>query len=142
MGADKITANNTVFTTTKEYLRTANESLLFVTARPAIVMASGQGMYLMDTEGREYLDFVGGWAVTCLGHSPEVIHKALFEQSQLLVNASPAFLNKPMIELADLLTKVSGFERVFFASTGGEANEGAINLTVQQNKVFSFNTIN
>jgi acetylornithine/N-succinyldiaminopimelate aminotransferase len=128
MEANKVIANNKVFATTKEYLRTASESLLFVTARPPVVMASGRGMHLMDTEGKEYLDFVGGWAVTCLGHSPEVIHKALFKQSQLLVNASPAFLNEPMIELADLLTKVSGFERVFFASTGAEANESAIKL--------------
>jgi acetylornithine/N-succinyldiaminopimelate aminotransferase len=121
-------ANNAAFMTTEDYLNIANQALLFVTSRPPVVMASGQGMYLLDTEGKRYLDFVGGWAVTCLGHSPEVIHRTLALQSQLLVNASPAFLNKPMIELAELLTRISGFERVFFASTGAEANEGAIKL--------------
>ncbi len=121
-------ASNTALLSTQDYLAAADRALLFVTRRPPVVMASGRGMYLTDTEGKEYLDFVGGWAVTCLGHSPQVIHKTLAEQSQQLVNASPAFLNKPMIELADLLTSVSGFERVFFASTGAEANEGAIKL--------------
>jgi len=121
-------ASNAALISTQDYLAVADRALLFVTRRPPVVMASGRGMYLTDTEGKEYLDFVGGWAVTCLGHSPQVIHKTLAEQSQQLVNASPAFLNKPMIELADLLTSVSGFERVFFASTGAEVNEGAIKL--------------
>jgi acetylornithine/N-succinyldiaminopimelate aminotransferase len=114
--------------TTTDYLNIANRALLYLTSRPSVVMASGRGMYLVDTEGKRCLDFVGGWAVTCLGHSPEVIHAAIAGQSQLLVNASPAFLNKPMIELADLLTRISGLERVFFASTGAEANESAIKL--------------
>ncbi len=128
MSHNEAKAKNTALKTTKDYLSVANQALLFVTSRPPVVMASGQGMYLVDTEGKKYLDFVGGWAVTCLGHSPEVIHRALAVQSQMLVNASPAFLNKPMIELADLLTRISGFERVFFASTGAEANESAIKL--------------
>lgn len=114
--------------TTKDYLEAAERSLLFVAPRPSVVMASGRGIRLTDTEGNEYLDFVGGWAVTCLGHSPEAIRKALVAQSELLVNASPSFLNKPMIELADLLAEVSGLQRVFLASTGAEANEGAIKL--------------
>ena len=105
-------ASNAALISTQDYLAVADRALLFVTRRPPVVMASGRGMYLTDTEGKEYLDFVGGWAVTCLGHSPQVIRKTLAEQSQQLVNASPAFLNKPMIELADLLTSVSGFERV------------------------------
>lgn len=114
--------------TTNDYLEAADRSLLFVTSRPPVVMASGRGMRLTDTEGKEYLDFVGGWAATCLGHSPEAVRKALAAQSPLLVNASPSFLNKPMVELADLLARVSGLERVFLASTGAEANEGAIKL--------------
>ncbi len=70
-------ANNAALKSTQDYLVAADRALLFVTRRPLVVMASGRGMYLTDTEGKEYLDFVGGWAVTCLGHSPEVIHKTL-----------------------------------------------------------------
>jgi acetylornithine/N-succinyldiaminopimelate aminotransferase len=114
--------------TTKEYLKAAGRSLLFITKRPPIVMASGHGMYLVDTEDKEYLDFIGGWAVTCLGHSPKVIQKTLAAQASLLVNASPAFFNQPMIELAAFITRLSGLERVFFANTGSEANESAIKL--------------
>lgn len=113
---------------TKKLLKTAETRLLKVTNRPGIIMQSGQGLNLMDTEGNEYLDFIGGWAVNCLGHSPRVIADVLAEQSRTLVNASPSFYNVPMLEYADLLTRHCCFDRVFFTSTGAEANEGAIKL--------------
>ncbi|MDP4088223.1 MAG: acetylornithine/succinylornithine family transaminase [Bacillota bacterium] len=113
---------------TAELLKEAKDNILFNTVRPDIVMEKGRGMYLWDTEGKKYLDFVGGWAVNCLGHSPEVISKALERQAAELVNASPSFYNRPMIEFAKLLTDNSCFDRVFFTSTGAEANEGAIKL--------------
>ncbi|UKS30446.1 aspartate aminotransferase family protein [Paenibacillus sp. HWE-109] len=113
---------------TEELLHEANSSILFVANRPQIVMEHGEGMYVWDTEGKKYLDFIGGWAVTALGHSPKVIADALVQQAGKLVNVSPAFYNKPMIEFAQLLTGLSGLERVFFGSTGAEANESAIKL--------------
>lgn len=106
----------------------AKNSILFTAARPEIVMERGEGMYLWDTEGKRYLDFVGGWAVTCLGHSPAVIQQALSSQAGTLVNTSPSYYNKPMLEFASRLTELSGFDRVFFGSSGAEANEGAIKL--------------
>ncbi|BBH19216.1 acetylornithine aminotransferase [Paenibacillus baekrokdamisoli] len=109
-------------------LEEAKDSILFTAARSDIVMERGEGMYLWDTEGKLYLDFIGGWAVTCLGHSPAVIREALERQASVLVNASPAFYNKPMLELAKLLTDLSCFDKVFFASSGAEANESAIKL--------------
>ncbi|KNY28333.1 aspartate aminotransferase family protein [Pseudobacteroides cellulosolvens] len=111
-----------------KYLTELAKSILFTAARPEIVMECGKGMYLWDSSGKKYLDFIGGWAVTCLGHCPEAISKALKNQSDLLINASPAFFNKPMLEFAQLLTNISCFDRVFFASSGAEANEGAIKL--------------
>lgn len=113
---------------TNELLSEANKSILFTTKRPNIVMERGEGMYLWDTEGKAYLDFVGGWAVTSLGHCSTVLKEALINQSNTLINASPSFYNKPMIEFAKLLTDNSCFDRVFFASSGSEANEGAIKL--------------
>lgn len=113
---------------TEELLREANKSILYITNWPNFVMEKGEGMYLWDTDGKKYLDFIGGWAVTALGHCPEAITNALTQQSTKLINASPAFYNVPMIEFAKLLTDKSCFDKVFFASTGAEANEGAIKL--------------
>lgn len=104
------------------------ESLMYITNRPEIVFVRGEGSILHDDKGRSYLDFVQGWAVNCLGHAPAEIRAALNAQSALLINPSPAFYNAPMIELAGLLTARSAFDRVFFANTGAEANEGAIKL--------------
>ncbi|WP_202113273.1 aspartate aminotransferase family protein [Paenibacillus sp. MMS18-CY102] len=103
-------------------------TILFTAHRPEAVMERGEGMYLWDTEGHEYLDFIGGWAVNSLGHCPAAIQQALAEQSAKLVCASPGFYNKPMLEFAEQLTALSCFDRVFFGSTGAEANESAIKL--------------
>lgn len=113
---------------TSQLLAEANRSILFTAVRPEIVMERGEGMYLWDTDGKKYLDFIGGWAVTCLGHSPVLIKETLEQQASTLVNSSPAFYNKSMIEFAALLTDLSCFDRAFFASSGAEANEGAIKL--------------
>lgn len=113
---------------TKEFLEEANKSILFTTKRPDIVMERGEGVYLWDTEGKSYLDFMGGWAVTALGHCPKVLTEALINQSKILINASPSYYNKPMIEFSKLLTDNSCFDRVFFTNSGSEANEGAIKL--------------
>jgi acetylornithine/N-succinyldiaminopimelate aminotransferase len=85
-------------------------------------------MWLTDHNGKRYLDYLQGWAVNCLGHSPACIQEALITQSKKLINPSPAFYNAPMVELASLLTANSCFDRVFFANSGAEANEGAIKL--------------
>lgn len=106
----------------------AERSLLKTTVRPEIVMQRGQGMYLYDTEGKKYLDFIGGWAVNCLGHCPPAVVQAIELQARTLINASPAFYNRPMIEFSELLLSHCCFDRVFFTSTGAEANEGAIKL--------------
>lgn len=104
------------------------EAILFTANRPEVVMEKGRGMYMWDTEGKKYLDFVGGWAVNCLGHSPNIITEALVKQSSTLLNCSPSFYNTQMLKFARLLTQNSCFHKVFFASSGAEANEGAIKL--------------
>ena len=109
-------------------INTADTQLLTVTTRQNVVMQSGSGVRMRDTEGNEYLDFVGGWAVTCLGHSPKVIVDAITEQAQTLVNSSPSYYNLPMLEYTKLLVDNTCMDRVFFASSGAEANEGAIKL--------------
>ncbi len=104
------------------------EALLHVAHKPDLMFTEGRGMWLTDQAGKRYLDFVQGWAVNCLGHSPDPVREALAEQSGRLVNPSPAFHNAPSAELAALLTRHSCFDRVFFGSSGAEANESAIKL--------------
>lgn len=82
---------------TGNLIEQAQHSILFTAARPDVVMEKGKGMYLFDIDGKKYLDFISGWAVNCLGHCPEVIVKALDQQANELVNASPTFYNKKMI---------------------------------------------
>jgi len=103
-------------------------SVMFITKRPDIVMVEGKGSWLIDQNGNRYLDFLQGWAVNCLGHCNPGIVNALHQQAQKLINPSPAFYNEPMIRLSDLLTENSCFNKVFFANSGAEANEGAIKL--------------
>ncbi len=103
-------------------------SLLTITTRPDTVFVEGRGSWLTDEAGKRYLDLVQGWAVNSLGHSPELITRALVQQAGRLVNASPAFHNRPMIELCSRLAALSGLERVFLCSSGAEANEGAVKL--------------
>ena len=91
-------------------------------------MVEGVGSWLTDNNGKRYLDFLQGWAVNCLGHSNPGMIAALNEQAKKLINPSPAFYNEPMIGLSNLLTANSCFNKVFFANSGAEANEGAIKL--------------
>ncbi len=106
----------------------AANALMWITQRPQLVFAEGRGSWLVDQLGKRYLDFVQGWAVNCLGHGHPAIVEALASQAGKLINPSPAFYNEPSLKLAAGLAAHSCFDRVFFASTGAEANEGAIKL--------------
>jgi len=101
---------------------------MFINHRPERTFVRGEGSWIQDSDGRSYLDFVQGWAVNSLGHNPKVVREALQAQAGQVINVGPGYFNAPMIELADLLVQVSGLDRVFFASTGAEANEGAVKL--------------
>lgn len=104
------------------------DALMDITARPPAVFVRGEGSFLWDDSGKRYLDFMQGWAVNCLGHCPPVVADALAAQAKLLLTPSPAFYNAPSLTLAKALTDHSCFDRVFFANSGAEANEGAIKL--------------
>ncbi|MFO7592854.1 MAG: acetylornithine transaminase [Pseudomonadota bacterium] len=99
-----------------------------VTPRPDVVFTRGEGCWLEDRAGRRYMDFVQGWAVNCLGHSPRVVVDALKDQAEKLLGSGPGFYTGPMLRLAESLAGKSVFDEVFFANSGAEANEGAIKL--------------
>jgi acetylornithine/N-succinyldiaminopimelate aminotransferase len=104
------------------------DALMDITARPQAVFVRGEGAWLWDDTGKRYLDFMQGWAVNCLGHSPKIIADALAAQAKELLTPSPAFYNGPSLALAKALVDRSCFDQVFFANSGAEANEGAIKL--------------
>lgn len=104
------------------------DALMNITARPPTVFVKGDGAYLWDDSGKRYLDFMQGWAVNCLGHSPAIVADALAAQAKQLLTPSPAFFNGPSLKLAQALVANSCFDQVFFANSGAEANEGAIKL--------------
>jgi acetylornithine/N-succinyldiaminopimelate aminotransferase len=104
------------------------EALMDITARPKAVFVRGEGSYLWDDSGKRYLDFVQGWAVNCLGHSPNVVADALAAQAHRLITPSPAYYNDMGLKLAKALVDNSCFDQVFFTNSGAEANEGAIKL--------------
>ena len=103
-------------------------AVMKITDRPPVVMVEGHGSRLRDEDGKTYLDFVQGWAVNCLGHSPAVIAETIAFQAGRLINCSPAYHNAEMARLATRLAETSGLAQVFFCNSGAEANEGAIKL--------------
>jgi len=98
------------------------------TVRIPVTLIRGEGVRVWDDKGKEYLDFVCGLAVNCLGHCHPVIVKALSEQAGKLIQTSNWYYTVPQIQLAELLVKCSCMDRVFIANSGLEANEGAVKL--------------
>ncbi|MCL2658522.1 MAG: acetylornithine/succinyldiaminopimelate transaminase [Betaproteobacteria bacterium] len=88
----------------------------------------GAGSRVWDQEGRDYIDFGGGIAVTCLGHAHPALVAALTEQAGKLWHLSNVYTNEPALKLAARLVEKTFAERVFFANSGGEANEAALKL--------------
>jgi len=103
--------------------------------RVPVTLVRGKGALVWDDQGREYLDFVGGWAVNSLGHCPPVVVEALEKQAKTLIQASNQFYTIPQIELAQLLIGHSCLDRVFFCNSGAEANEGATKLARRYGKL-------
>lgn len=96
--------------------------------RPEVRMTRGEGSLLWDHNGKRYLDFIQGWAVNCLGHNPEVVRRAVNAQLEAVINVGPACFNEPALKLTYALSKASGLDKVFLASSGVEANEAAVKL--------------
>ena len=96
--------------------------------RQPMVLVRGEGTRVWDDTGKEYLDFVAGWAVNNLGHSHPAIADAVAEQARVLVQTSNQFYTVPQLELAEVLVENSCLDRVFFCNSGAEANEGAVKL--------------
>jgi len=99
-----------------------------VFSRLPVAIDHGKGMYVYDTKGKKYLDMCAGIAVCSLGHSHPKIIKAIKEQAEKLIHCSNWFYTLPQLELAELLTSLTGMEKAFITNSGTEAAEAAIKL--------------
>ncbi|MBY0355399.1 MAG: aminotransferase class III-fold pyridoxal phosphate-dependent enzyme, partial [Rickettsiales bacterium] len=102
--------------------------LLNVYRRCDIVMERGEGAYLFDTDGKRYLDFAAGIATNALGHAHPLLVQVLSQQATKLWHCSNAYHTQPLDDFASALTQASGFDRVFFCSSGTEAVEAALKI--------------
>ncbi len=104
--------------------------------RQPMTLVKGRGMFVWDSEGKRYMDFVGGVAVCALGHCHPAVVKAISEQAKKLIHVSNLYHIQPQAELAALLAKVSpeGIDKFFFCNSGAEAVEAAMKLAVKHTK--------
>ena len=108
------------------YMEQTEQYVLHTYNRFPVVLESGNGVYLKDTDGKEYLDFAAGIAVYALGYHYPGYDKALKSQIDKVMHTSNLYYNVPMGEAAEKLVKASGMSKVFFTNSGAEAIEGAI----------------
>ncbi|MBO6104964.1 MAG: aminotransferase class III-fold pyridoxal phosphate-dependent enzyme, partial [Methanobrevibacter sp.] len=99
--------------------------------RVPVVLDHGKGVKVWDIEGNEYLDFLAGIAVNCLGHGHPGLVKAIQEQAEKLIHISSIYYNEPATRYAKRLVDATKFDRMFFANSGAEANEGALKLAIK-----------
>jgi len=103
--------------------------------RVPVTLVRGKGARVWDDKGKEYLDFVGGLAVNCLGHCHPVVVKAIEKQARTLIQTALWYYTMPMLQLAELLVKNSCMDRVFIGNSGLEANEGAVKIARRYGKL-------
>jgi len=105
-------------------------ALLPTYRRHPVAFVTGQGSWLVDDEGRRYLDFLSGLSVTSLGHAHAAVTRAVAEQAARLVHVSNLYYTEPQVALAERLAQLLGWPdgRSFLCNSGAEANEAAIKL--------------
>jgi len=108
--------------------QTFDEVMVPVFSPASFVPVRGAGSRVWDTEGRDYIDFTGGIAVTALGHAHPELVRVLREQGETLWHVSNAYTNEPVLRLAKRLESLTFADRAFFANSGAEANEAALKL--------------
>lgn len=112
----------------KRILEDSTHYIMNTYERFPVVLRKGRGMNVWGSDGKEYIDFLGGIAVNILGHCHPRVVIALQKQAQRLLHVSNLYHNEPQIKLAKLLVEHSFADKVFFCNSGAEANEAAIKL--------------
>lgn len=109
-------------------MRSEAALLLPTYERNPVLFTHGRGVYLWDSKGKKYLDFLSGIGVNALGYGHPAIQRVVSEQAKKLIHISNLFFHQYQAELAKRLTKISGLEKAFFCNSGTEAWEGALKL--------------
>ena len=109
-----------------EYMKETNEALLHTYNQFPVVLEHGEGVYLYDTEGKKYLDFAAGYAVSSLGYANEELNTALKAQIDKLCHTSNLYYNTVCGKAAEALKRITKMDRIFFTNSGGESVEGAL----------------
>ncbi len=117
-----------------DYLQTGAATMMRNVGRLPVVFTRGQGSHLWDADGKEYLDFLTGISVLNFGHSHPEITAAMLNQAGKLLHVSNYFYLEEQIQLAEALQELSGYQKVFFANSGAEANEAALKLARKYGK--------
>jgi len=105
-----------------------SQLLLSTYERQPVLFERGQGVYLWDSTGKRYLDFLSGIGVNALGHNHPAIQKVIRSQASRLIHISNLYYHPYQAELAKQLTRISGLDRAFFCNSGTEAWEGALKI--------------
>ena len=116
---------------TQELIKIEDDYFINTFTRQPIVLDHGEGVKVTDIDGNEYLDMFAGIAVNALGHNHPKLVKAIREQAEKLIHISSIYYNEPALIYAKKLIEMTSFDRIFYANSGAEANEGAIKLAVK-----------
>ena len=116
---------------TQELIKVEDDYFINTFTRQPVVLDHGEGVKVTDIDGKEYLDMFAGIAVNALGHNHPKLVKAIQEQAEKLIHISSIYYNEPALIYAKKLIEMTSFDRIFYANSGAEANEGAIKLAVK-----------
>ena len=116
---------------TQELIKIEDDYFINTFTRQPIVLDHGEGAKVWDIDGNEYLDMFAGIAVNCIGHNHPKLVKAIQDQAEKLIHISSIYYNEPALIYAKRLVDKTDFDRIFYANSGAEANEGAIKLAVK-----------
>jgi acetylornithine/N-succinyldiaminopimelate aminotransferase len=122
---------------TQDIIQTVEDYYMPVFARYNIVLSHGEGPYVYDNDGKQYLDFLAGIAVNVLGHAHPALVAAITAQAGKLIHCSNLYYTEAQAKLVKSLAAASGLDKVFIANSGAEANEGAIKLARKYAKKIS-----
>ena len=111
---------------TQELIKIEDDYFINTFTRQPIVLDHGEGVKVWDIDGNEYLDMFAGIAVNCLGHNHPKLVKAIQDQAEKLIHISSIYYNEPALIYAKRLVEMTSFDRIFYANSGAEANEGEI----------------
>ncbi|WP_407381962.1 aspartate aminotransferase family protein [Methanobrevibacter sp.] len=116
---------------TQELIKIEDDYFINTFTRQPIVLDHGEGVKVTDIDGNEYIDMFAGIAVNALGHNNPQLVKAIQDQAEKLIHISSIYYNEPALIYAKRLVELTSFDRIFYANSGAEANEGAIKLAIK-----------